>query len=184
LAARWKKNRADRLTRLAQAIELLSDHDRNLIRESSRVERLRVRGAVELHGLCHSFIAALNEKLSLPSVELDPFEYSAAHYTDGVPALFQINLRGRLLQLEFEATEELSSREDFRKPYVLFGAVRSFNQELLDHNTIGEKAIFYCPETDGKNGEDAGHWHYFDSRTYRTGLVTQDFLVTELHHLL
>lgn len=178
MAARWKRNRLDRLARLAQAIELLGDHDRDLVDRSSRVDNLRVRGATELHSICRTFIAALNGKLSLPSVVLDPGEYSADSYNDGVPGLFQINLRGRLLQIEFEATEELYSREDFRRPYVLFGSVRSFNQDLLDHNTIGEKAIFYCPES------DAGSWYYFDSRTYRTGLLTQDFLVAELHQLL
>jgi hypothetical protein len=178
LAAKWKRNRPDRLDRLAQAIELLGDHDRNLVDESARAGRLRIRGATELHAICQAFIGALNEKLSKPAVLLDPSEYSEDRYRDGAPCLFQINLRGRLLQLEFEATGELYSREDFRRPYVLSGAVRSFNQELLDHNTIGEKAIFYCPE------KEDGYWYYFDSRTYRTGRLTQDFLIAELQKLL
>lgn len=178
LAARWKRNRPDRLTELARAIESLGERDRSLVDETAHVDRLRIKGATELYSICRAFIDALNSRLSRPSVILDPPDYSADHYNEGVPGLFQINLRGRLLQLKFEATEELYSRDDFRRPYVLYGAVRSFNQDLLDHGTVDEKAIFYCPE-----GED-GRWYYFDARTYRTGELTQEFFITELQHLL
>ena len=178
LAARWKRKRPDRLTRLARAIDLLGERDRNLVDESARVDRLRVQGATELHSICRAFIDALNGRLSKPSVILDPADYCAERYNEGAPGLFQINLRGRLLQIRFEATEDLYSREDFRRPYVLYGAVRSFNQDFLDHNIVDEKAIFYCFE-----GE-RGRWYYFDTRTYRTGQLTQDFLVAELEQLL
>ena len=62
LAAKWKRKRPDALTRLAQAIEILGDHDRNLVDESSRVDQLRIRGAAELHAICRSFIGALKVK--------------------------------------------------------------------------------------------------------------------------
>ena len=177
-AARWKRTRPDRLTRLARAIDLLGERDQNLVDESARVDRLRIRGATELHAICRAFTEALNGRLSKPSVMLDPADYSAQRYSDTAPGLFQINLRGRLLQIRFQATEEPYSREDFRRPYVLHGAVRSFNQDFLDHNTVDEKAIFYCTE------EEDGRWYYFDTRTYRTGQLTQDFLVAELEQLL
>ena len=135
-------------------------------------------GATELHAICRAFIDALNGRLLKPSVILDPGDFSAEGYNDGAPVLFQINLRGRLLQIRFEGTEDLYSREDFRRPYVLYGAVRSFNQDFLDRNIVDEKAIFYCLEGEG------GRWYYFDTRTYRTGQLTQDFLVAELEQLL
>jgi hypothetical protein len=178
LAARWKRSRADPLAQLAHAIEALGEEDRRLGDESARVEQLRLSGAQELHTICRGFIEALNLKLSRPALLLDPGEYSAATYNDGVPCLFQINLRGRLLQLEFCATEELYSTEEFRLPYVLYGTVRSFNQDFLDHNTVDEKSIYYCPK-----GE-YGHWYYFDSRTYGNGLLTQDFFIAAMAQLL
>lgn len=157
---------------------MLGERDQNLMDESTRVDRHRIAGAVELHGLCREFTEALNAKLSSPAVVLDPPEYGAEQYNDGVPGLFQINLRGRLLQLEFEATEELYSKEEFRRPYVLFGTVRSFNQDFLVHNTVGEKSIFYCPEGAG------GRWYFFENRTYDTGEVNTDFFIGELQELL
>jgi len=178
LAAKWKRNRPDRLTQLAEEIERLGDLDQNLVDESSRVDRLRALGAAGLHAICKGFTDALNAKLSRPAVILDPSEFSPDRFSDAAPSLFQINLRGRLLQIEFEATEELQSREDFRRPYILFGAVRSFNQEFLDHNTVDEKSLYFCPEG------DSGTWFFFDTRTYRTGELTQEFLVSELRQLL
>ena len=178
MAAIWKKRRPDRLTRLARAIEAIGEQDRRLIDESTRVDRLRTQGAIDLHAICRKFVSALNGKLSEPAVLLDPAEYMGGNYRDGHKNLFQINLRGRLLQIEFETTEELHSTEDFQRPYILRGAVRSFNQELLDRNTVDEQAIFYCPR------EDAAYWYYFDSRTYRSGRVGEDFLTAEMERLL
>jgi hypothetical protein len=178
LAAKWKKSRPDRLGQLARAIEAISEQDRRQVDESVRVERLRVCGAEELHAICRGFAQALNERLPRPALLLDPGEFSADHYASGAPGLFQLNLRGRLLQIEFQPTEELSSSEDFRRPYVLYGTVRSFNQDFLDRHTVDERAIFYCLE--GSHGR----WHYFDSRTYRTGPLTQEFFASELERLL
>ena len=53
-----------------------------------------------------------------------------------------MNVRGRILQVAFEATVELVSTEDFRVPYTLHGSVRAFNQELLDKDIIEEQLIF------------------------------------------
>jgi hypothetical protein len=163
---------------LANAIEALGEEDRKLVDETARVEKLRVCGADELYATCRGFIEELNRRLSAPALLLDPGDYSAATYNNAVPSLFQINLRGRLLQLEFSATEELFSSEEFRRPYVLSGTVRSFNQDFLNQNMVDEKAIFYCP------AGDTGEWHFYDSRTYGTGLVTQDFLIAAMSQLL
>ena len=178
LAGKWKLKKSDRLGRLAASIESLRDSDQSALEDSLRVDRLRVRGAVELHELCATFARELNCRLSEPAVSLDPPTYAAANYSDNGPGLFQLNLRGRLLQIEFEALEELSSTDDFRKPYVMRGAVRSFNQRLLDRSTVHEHGLFYCPK-----GADA-NWYYFDARSYRNGKLNVDFLVKEMEKLL
>jgi len=178
LAAKWKKPRPDRLTRLAGAIEAIGEQDRKLVEEIAAVERLRAKGAVVLHAMCRDFVDSLNGRLSTPVVVLAPWEYSSDNYRDAGHNLFQINLRGRLLQVEFTATGELYSTEDFPRPYILHGSIRSFNQDFLDHSELDEQSIFCCAK-----GENAV-WHYLDRRTYRTGTVTRDFLAAELERLI
>jgi hypothetical protein len=166
------------MTRLAAAIEALGDRDEKLIEEHRKVGRLRLQGAIELYGFCRRFVDGLNAKLSQPAVMLSPASYSGESFDDAGSNLFQINLRGRLLQLEFFATDELYEHDDFRLPYILRGAVRSFSQEFLDSNSIDEQMIFYCPND--------GHatWYFFDGRTYRSGEVGEDYLATEMERLL
>jgi hypothetical protein len=139
---------------------------------------MRTEGAAGLHDICSRFVDALNGRLTEPALLLDPPDYSEGLYNDGGTNLFQINLRGRLLQIEFNATDELYSTEEFHRPYILQGSIRSFNQDLLDRNVLAEQTIFYCPR-DGR-----GQWFYFDCRTYRTGLITPDFLATEMQRLV
>ncbi len=178
MAAKWKWRRPDRLARLAASIEAIAARDRKRVEESARVDGLRAQGAVGLHDICRRFVDALNGRLSESAVLLDPPDYSARNYNDGGLNLFQISLRGRLLQIEFEGTEELYSTEEFRQPYVLQGAIRSFNQDLLDRNMLDEQTIFYCPR------DGAAQWYYSDCRTYRTGVVTPDFLAAEMQRLV
>lgn len=175
---KWKWRRPDPLVRLADSIEALAQRDRELVEESARVDGLRSAGALELHAICRRFADALNSKLSQPALVLDPPAYSADNFRDNGPNLFQINLRGRLLQIEFTATDELYSTEEFRLPYVLRGAIRSFNQEFLDRNTLDEQALFYCPK------EGPPRWYFFDYRTYDAGVITPDFLAAEMQRLV
>jgi hypothetical protein len=178
LAGKFRKSRPDRLTRLAAAIEKLGDRDQRLIDESGKVERLRAQGGVELHALCRRFVDGVNARLSQPSVLLSPPSFAEESFHDVGSNLFQINLRGRLLQLEFKATDELYGRDDFKVPYILRGAVRSFNQEFLERNSMDEQMIFYCPIGDG------AVWYFYDGRTYRTGRVSEDYLALEMERLL
>jgi len=178
LAAKWKRSRPDRLTRLAKAIEAIGERDRKVIDESARVDRLRARGAVDLYGICRAFVDKVNGRLSEEGVLLNPPSFVEGNYNDGGANLLQINLRGRLLQIEFAATGELYERDDFRWPYVLRGTVRSFNQALLDRNNLDEQLIFYCP------GDAGAVWYFFDPRTYRSGRVAEDYLISELERLL
>jgi hypothetical protein len=178
LAGKWKRRTQDRLDRLAQAIEAIGGHDQRLIEESALVERLREEGGAALYQLCREFVDELNRRLSQPALVLDPPDWSVENFDEDGSNLFQISLRGRLLQIEYSATEEAYSTEEFRQRYVLRGGVRSFNQKFLDRDTVDEQLIFFCPHASG------GAWHFFDPRTYRTGLVTADYLATELERLL
>jgi hypothetical protein len=178
LAGKWTFRRRDRLSRLADAIECAAARDRQRIREAERIDHLRVSGASDLYGICRELVDGLNSRLTDPAVVLDPPVYSPDNFEDGSANLFQINLRGRLLQIGFRSTEELISTEDFRSPYILSGSVRSFNQELLERQAMEEHNIFYCLE-----GE-SGRWFFSDRRAYRNGRVTPDFLARELERLL
>jgi len=178
LAGKWKRRTQDRLDRLAQAIEAIGGHDQRLIEQSALVERLRAEGGAGLYRLCREFVDELNSRLSQPALVLDPPDWSVENFDEDGSNLYQISLRGRLLQIEFSATEEAYSTEEFRHRYVLRGGVRSFNQKFLDRDTVDEQLIFFCPHDSG------AAWHFFDPRTYRTGLVTADYLATELERLL
>ena len=178
LAGRLKKHREDRLDRLARAIDAVGAQDQQVLDQSLLADRLKREGALRLYQVCNSFVEGVNSRLSEPAVILAPFEWELDNFHDGQTAFFQISLRGRLLQVEFNSTEEMYSTEDFRKAYVLHGSVRSFNQESLEHNRMGEQRIFCCRE------KDEPEWHYFDARSYRTGLIDTDYLAAELERLL
>jgi hypothetical protein len=177
-AAKWKRNRPDRLTRLAKAIESIGETDRKLIAQSTQVDRLRLTGAMELHRICSVFVGKVNDKLPEPTILLDPPLFAEDKYNDGGANLFQINLRGRMLLIEFGPTTDLYEDDDFRLPYILRGSVRSFNQDQLDQGSIEEQMIFYCP----RNG--AAEWYFSDGRTYRSGRVGEHYLVSEMERLL
>jgi hypothetical protein len=131
-----------------------------------------------LHDVCAGFAAAVNELTAKTELVLDPPVFNPDSFRDEDVNLFQLNARGRILQIEFEATEELTSSEDFRIPYALHGAVRGFNQELLEQNVVREQLLFYTIEKTGTM------WRFFDARTYRTGPFDQDYLIGLMEQLL
>lgn len=175
---KWKRSPRDRMGRLAQAIETIAGRDQRQVDESALVDNLRIEGAASLYGICRGFVDELNGMLTQPVVVLDPPEWKADSFDDCNANLLQISLRGRLLQLEYAATEEPYSTEDFKFRYVLRGGVRSFNQNFLEQDTVDEQQIFFCALESGPA------WHFFDVRTYRTGLLSMDYLATELERLL
>lgn len=177
-AVNWKRKPKDRLGHLARAIEAIAGRDQKLVEESEKVDRLRAEGAAALYEICRKFVDDLNARLSEPALVLDPPEWKEGSFDDAGVHLFQISLRGRLLQVEFAATEEPFSTEEFKHRYVLRGGIRSFNQNFLERDTVDEQAIFYCPHESG----DA--WHFFDTRTYRTGAVDVEYFAGELERLL
>jgi hypothetical protein len=168
----------DRLTRLAKKVDALARKDETAIRRTREITSLRRQAAVELHSICGGFVRELNGLLVETALEFAPEIYRQEHFRDSGANLFQINARGRILQIEFECTPELTSTENFRVPYTLEGAVRCFNQQLLEKQLIEEQALFYTVE------RSRNLWRFFDARTYRSGVFDLDYLVSLLEQLV
>src|ERR1039457_3953317 len=133
--ARWK--------RLAARIDSLASKDEHHVRHARDIAETRVAAATELYSICRSFVDSINQYTTRGEILLDPPEFSSASFHEDGMNLVQINVRGRLLQIEYSAAPELVSTEDFRVPYTLAGSVRAFNQELLDKDLIEEQLLFY-----------------------------------------
>ena len=167
-----------RLKRLAASIDSLAEKDEELLSHARDTARLRCTAALELYGICAGFVESVNHLTSQSTLILDPPEFSEASFLDDAPNLLQINVRGRILQMEFECTPDLISTEDFRVPYTLSGSIRAFNQRMLDKDLIEEQLIFFTIEKHG------GMWRFFDARTYRSGPFDQEYLISLMEQLL
>jgi hypothetical protein len=168
----------DRLRKLARSLDALARTDEGHIRRAHEISSLRREAAVELHGICGDFVRGLNQLLSEIELEFRPEDYGPANFQDEGINLFQINARGRILQIKFEATPELVSTEDFRVPYILAGAVRCFNQQLLEKDLIEEQLLFYTIE------KSRHLWRFFDARTYRSGPFDAQYLTGLMEQLV
>ena len=168
--ARWK--------RLAARIDDLAEKDERYLRHASDIAATRLAAAIELYSVCRSFVDSINRYTTRGDILLDPPEFSAASFHEDGMNLAQINVRGRLLQIEYSVTPDLVSTEDFRVPYTLAGSVRAFNQELLDKDLIEEQLLFYTLEHRRKM------WRFFDPRTYRSGPFDQEYLVSLMEQLV
>jgi hypothetical protein len=178
-AMRFKRStETDRIQQLARKLEAAAQKDEERKRETQEVSRLRARAAMELHAKCAEFVEAVNRRLPAPLLELSPAEYSPAMMQDADPAIFQIGFSGRLVHLEFHATETPRSTERFRTPYILEGSIRSFNQELLELAAVPEQFLFCCPVNERLN------WMWFDPRIQRAALLDQNHLIALLERLL
>src|ERR1019366_8532841 len=171
-------SRDARLKRLAGNIEALTVKDEKLFQRTREIMGLRQAAAVALHRICSDFADSLNRLMPSSPVSLAPSEVSVSAFRDEGPNLIQISVRGRILQVAFEATPEIVSTEDFRIPYTLAGSVRAFNQELLDKDLIEEQLLFYTLEHQRKM------WRFFDPRTYRSGPFDQEYLVSLMEQLI
>ena len=168
----------NRLQRLAENIDALSEKDESQIRYAQDMVALRHAAATELHSICSTFVNSVNGLLTRGTITMDPPRFSTGAFRDDAANLIQMNIRGRILQVEYTATAELASTEDFRIPYTLEGFVRAFNQRLLDKNLIEEQLIFYTLE---KNGNQ---WRFFDARTYRSGAFEQEYLIGLMEQII
>ena len=167
-----------RTKRLAQSIDALAEKDESFLRHAREIAALRRTAAAGLYAICSDFVDSLNRLLSRSEMILDPFGFPPEAFQEDAKNLFQINVQGRILQVEFEASPELVSTEDLRIPYILQGGVRAFNQELLDRSLIEEQLLFYTLEKDRKM------WRFFDPRTYRSGPFDQEYLTSLMEQLI
>lgn len=172
------QTRDARLKRLAADIDALADKDEKLIREGRETTALRKAAAVALYRVCAEFVKSINILLARPEMSLAPPEFSEDCFREEGANLFQVNVRGRILQIAFEASPGLVSTEDFRVPYTLEGSVRAFNQELLDKDLIEEQLLFFTIE------KQKNMWRFFDPRTYRSGPFDQDYLISVMEQLI
>lgn len=168
----------DRLKKLAETIEALAEKDSALMQRTLTIATLRRQAAVELHAICAAFVSSLNQHLSKIQLEFDPPEYTPEAFQDIGANLLQINVRGRILQIEFASTPETVSTENFRVPHILEGSIRCFNQEFLDRAVVEEQFIFYCLE------KKRNLWRFFDARTYRSGPFDQEYLISLMEHVV
>jgi hypothetical protein len=172
------QSREIRLKRLAESIDALAEKDARSLRRAREIAALRTKAIAELYGICFDFVRALNDLLSRGEVMLDPPEFADAAFHDSAANMIQINVRGRILQVEFKTTVDLVSTEDFRIPYTVEGHIRAFNQELLDKHIIEEQLIFYTLE------KERNMWRFFDARTYRSGPFDQGYLISLMEQLI
>jgi hypothetical protein len=170
--------REARLERLARRIQELAGKDSELLRQSREMAAVRRAAALELHRTCAGVAADLNHLLPRDEVMLDPPEFAEAAFREDSANLVQLNIRGRILQISYTGTGDLVSTEDFRIPYSLEGAIRAFNQELLEKEVIEEQLLFYTVEKDRRM------WRYFDPRTYRSGPFDREYLLSLLEQVL
>jgi len=168
---------SERLRKLAKSLDRLAQADDFHLKRVTEIASLRREAALELHGICADFVRELNELVSEITLEFEPLEYRPDNFQDEGVNLFQINAQGRILQIEFEATPELISTEDFRVPYIMSGEIRCFNQQLLERDLIEEQLLFYTME------KTRHFWRYFDARTYRSGPVDAVYLAGLMEQL-
>lgn len=166
------------MERLAHSIEALAEKDERRRNQALEMRAMRRRAATEIHAICAEFVASLNRLLARAEVTLDPASFPEEALREDDSNLIQINIRGRILQIEFTAAAELVTTDEFRIPYTLKGSVRAFNQSMLDKDVIEEQLLFYTLEKEKKL------WRFFDARTYRSGPFDQEYLVGLMEQLL
>jgi hypothetical protein len=166
------------LKKLAETIDALVEKDKRQVEFSRRIEQRRIEGAVELHSVFRSFVAEVNSFATSAGLSLDPEEFAPNQFVDSDQNFFQIHVRGRILLVTFGPPAEEISTENYRDPYILEGAVRCFNQELLEHESIEEHQLFYCIDC------PAPGWRYSKLRTYQTGAVDESYLASVFESLL
>jgi hypothetical protein len=172
-------NSADaRFKKLAASIEALAQKDELAEAHAREIADMRDAAAAEIYSICAEFVSGLNRLLPCPEVIIDPADTGPVRLQERSHCLIQISVRGRILQIEYDHTPELVSTEEFRVPYTLAGSVRAFNQELLEKDLIEEQLIFFTLEKHRRM------WRFFDPRTYRSGPLDRDYLISLMEQLI
>lgn len=175
----------DRIRRLARKIEDLRRKDETTAARRLEIHRQRQEAARKLHEVCECFVAQVNGLIKEDQMMLVPNEFSG-EATEDNHIQFMLNVRGRVLLIDLEPPSSLVSTELFRKPYILQGEVRFFNQELLDDSRVEEHGIFFCPNEGVKdgNGRRAGSWLFWNGRSYKSGPVDDGYLAELMEQLM
>ena len=109
---------------------------------------------------------------------LDPYRIQSGDLSRGCAQPDPDEPARRILQIQVETPEQILATEDFRYPYILQGAVNGFNQTLLERDLVEEQLLFYA-----RSGKLGFRWHYFEPRTYSTGLVSEEYFTRLLRRL-
>ena len=107
---------------------------------------------------------------------LDPPEFSPDAFLEDAKNLFQINVQGRILQLEFEAAPGLISTEDLRVPYS------STRRPRIRRGTAGSQPHPTGSSSIPWKGQEV--WRFFHARTYRSGPFDQEYLMSLMEQLI
>ena len=180
MAGNWSRPQLgkNRLKKLAESIDALADKDQAFITKTHEIAGLRRLAAADLHHIGRSFVDLINRHLSKTEVNFDPPDFTLESFNEEGLNLLQINARGRILQIEFQATDDMISTENFRVPHILEGSVRCFNQEKLEEAVIEEQFLFFCLE------KKRNLWRFFDARTYRSGPFDEEYLISLMEQLI
>jgi hypothetical protein len=161
----------ERIARLAREIGEDIRKERHLLLTDSEVLEFRRQGAAELYAICTDFAASINRLLTPPVLEMAPSDFAPEMFRNSGANLFQLNARGRIVQISFESKRERFSTDKFLIPYILEGDVRAYNQEMLERTQVRSQALFYCVEDSRKT------WRYHDLASGRSGVFSQEQLV-------
>ncbi len=176
--ATHKSPHEERFRKLARRIEELRRKDEEVQTFRTKVRASRQEALQRLWGTCRSFADALNAYVNHDRLELTPPD-PPDELPDEDPIQLMLNVRGRVLLLDLRAPENLIASDNFKKPYILEGDVRFFNQELLESDRVEEHGIFFCP------GEgERGAWLFWNMRSYKSGVVDEGYLASLLEHIL
>ncbi len=167
-----------RFRKLAQRIEELRLKDEALERSRCKVLDDRRQAVRKLWETCRNFADQLNKYAGDDKIELSPNQ-PPNDCPDEQAVELILNVRGRVLLLDLRAPANLISSDNFKRPYILEGDVRFFNQELLESNRVEEHSIFFCPD-EGPRGD----WLFWNVRTYKIGPVDENYFASLLEQIL
>ena len=173
-----KHSSEERYQRLAGRIEALRRKDEAAHQHRVQIRHQRREGARRLWETCRTFAERLNAYVAQDHIELSPADPPEEISEDNQVQLL-LNVRGRVMLLEIRAPGMLVAAENFKKPYILEGEVRFFNQELLEDDRVEEHGIFYCPAEDKD-----GAWLFWNGRTYKSGRVDEEYLAGLLEQII
>ena len=177
----------DRYRRLAQKIEELRRQDEAFLARRNEITRQRDQAVRELHQICRRFTEHLNSYIKQDHLDLLPPELPE-ELDEDCRLQIMLNVRGRVLLIALEAPASLVSTDSFRKPYILQGEVRFFNQELLDDSRVEEHGLYFCPGEGGRDGPKGGArrgaWVFWNGRNYKSGPVDEDYLAGLLEQIM